>query len=206
MLQILNTLIESLVNLINSLGYLGIFLGMTLESSFLPFPSELILPPAGILISRGQMSFSVVLFLALLGSLFGALINYFLALHLGRRAVNELLFRYGKIFFLKKKHITKSEDYFNKHGEITTILGRLIPGIRQLVSLPAGFSKMNLFKFCLFTSIGAGIWSTILIFAGYYYGESPQLIQNNLLIFILLFLIIILIYVLLKIKKVYSRV
>ena len=201
MFLILNTLIEYLVTLINSLGYLGIFLGMTLESSFLPFPSELILPPAGILISRGQMSLSVVLFLALLGSLFGALINYFLALHLGRRVVNKLLFRYGKIFLLKKKHITKSEDYFKKHGEITTLLGRLLPGIRQLVSLPAGFSKMNLFKFCLFTSLGAGIWSAILIFAGYYYGESSQIIQNNMLIFILLILIAILIYLFLKIKK-----
>ena len=202
MIEIFTNLIELLVNLINSLGYLGIFLGMTLESSFFPFPSELILPPAGVLIARGQMSLSAVLFLALLGSLFGAIINYFLALHLGRKVVNKLLYRYGKIFFLKKKHITKSEDYFDKHGEITTLLGRLIPGIRQIISLPAGFSKMNLFKFCLFTSIGAGIWSTILIFIGYYYGESSQLIQNNLLIFILLFLIIILIYVLSKIKKV----
>ena len=202
MIEIFTNLIELLVNLINSLGYLGIFLGMTLESSFFPFPSELILPPAGVLIARGQMSLSAVLFLALLGSLFGAIINYFLALHLGRKVVNKLLFRYGKIFFLKKKHITKSEDYFDKHGEITTLLGRLIPGIRQIISLPAGFSKMNLFKFCLFTSIGAGIWSAILIFIGYYYGESSQLVQNNLLIFILLFLIIILIYVLSKIKKV----
>jgi len=205
-MEILTTLIESLVNLINSLGYLGIFLGMTLESSFLPFPSELILPPAGILISRGQMSLSVVLFLALLGSLFGALINYFLALHLGRRVVNKLLFRYGKIFLLKKKHITKSENYFDKHGEITTLLGRLVPGIRQIISLPAGFSKMNLFKFCLFTSIGVGIWSTILIFAGYYYGESSELIQNNLLTFILIILIIILIYILSKIKKINRRI
>tara|TARA_Y100000310_G_scaffold341680_1_gene441632 strand:+ start:1704 stop:2336 length:633 start_codon:yes stop_codon:yes gene_type:complete len=190
MIYLINSIVEWLVNLISSLGYLGIFLGMIIESSFFPFPSELILPPAGVLVARGQMSLTLVLFMGILGSLVGALINYFLALHLGRKLINKLIFSYGKIFFLKEKHIIKSEKYFAKHGEITTFVGRLIPGIRQLISLPAGFSRMHLFKFCLFTSLGAGLWATILIFVGYFYGENIHLMENNLGLITLIILLI----------------
>jgi len=196
MIEFFSQIIQGLLGLISKLGYFGIFIGMTIESSFFPFPSEVILIPAGALIASGQMTFFWVFFAGLLGSLAGALINFFLAFYLGRRTINFLILKYGKFFLLGKKGLERSDIYFKKHGEITTFLGRLIPVVRQLISLPAGFSKMNIFKFCLFTSLGAGIWTAILIYLGYVFGNNLELISSNMdLVFLVIsiFLSIILI-------------
>ncbi|MAG02656.1 DedA family protein [Candidatus Pacearchaeota archaeon] len=202
--EIFNQVVEGLVGLIGSLDYLGIFLLMVIESSFIPFPSEVVLIPAGVLVQRGEMSFLLVLFAGIFGSLIGALINYYLALYLGRRAVNKLIDKYGKAFLLNREKLEKSDKYFERHGEITTFVGRLIPMIRQLISIPAGFSKMNLGRFAVYTSIGAGVWSLILIMIGYIFGENQALIQSNLRVvsslLICFSLVVVLVYLLVKKK------
>ena len=194
-----------LLNIINEIGYFGIFIGMTIESSFFPFPSEIILIPAGVLIANGEMVFSLVFIASLLGSLTGAMINFFLALFIGRKTTDFLISKYGKFLFITKKGLKKSDDYFDKHGEVTTFIGRLIPGVRQLISLPAGFSRMNFFKFILFTGLGAGIWSFILIYIGYLFGNNPVWINENMgfvtLLVLLFSLIILIIYILHKRKN-----
>jgi membrane protein DedA with SNARE-associated domain len=180
---------------------------MTIESSFFPFPSEVILIPAGALIAQGKMTIGAVFIAGLLGSLTGALINFFLAMYLGRTTIDFLVSKYKRILFLNKEKIKQSDDYFRKHGEITTFVGRFIPVIRQLISLPAGFSRMNLFKFCLFTSLGAGAWVAILIYLGILFGNNATLIQENLhiitAIVLLLMGIVGILYILLnrKLKK-----
>jgi membrane protein DedA with SNARE-associated domain len=188
--EIILPLINWILEIVNQLGYFGIFLGMTIESSFFPFPSEIILTPAGALVAQGQMSFALVLFFGVLGSLVGALINYFLALFLGRTAINFLIKKYGSFLFLKESSLKKSDIYFKEKGEITTFVGRLIPVIRQLISLPAGFSRMNLAKFSFYTSLGAGIWSLVLISLGYFLGNNSELLKQNLNIISLAFTII----------------
>ncbi|WP_455757567.1 DedA family protein [Sulfurimonas sp.] len=169
-------LAQALVDLIFDWGYLGIFLLMTVESSFIPFPSEIILIPAGYLASQGEMSLGMIMTSALGGSLVGAFINYYLALLLGRK----ILKRYGKYFFINENALEKMDNYFDKHGAISTFIGRLIPGIRQLISIPAGLSRMNLAVFSTYTALGAGIWALILTMLGYFIGENQELINTYL--------------------------
>ena len=172
----LKELAQSLVDLIFDWGYLGIFLLMSIESSFIPFPSEIVLVPAGYLASQGEMSIGLIISSALAGSLLGAFINYYLALTLGRK----ILKKYGKYFFIKESALDKMDSFFDKHGHISTFIGRLIPGIRQLISIPAGLAKMNLVVFSLFTALGAGLWALVLTMLGYYIGENQELINEYL--------------------------
>jgi len=172
----LHELAQLLVNQIFDWGYLGIFIMMAIESSFIPFPSELVLIPAGYLVSQGQMNIGLIMLSALGGSLVGAFINYYLALTLGRK----ILIKYGKYFFIKEEALLKMEDFFSKHGHISTFTGRLIPGIRQLISIPAGLARMNLGEFSVYTLLGAGIWALVLTLLGYFLGENQALIDTYL--------------------------
>lgn len=169
-------LAADLVDLIFEWGYLGIFLLMTIESSFIPFPSEIVLIPAGYLASKGDMNMGMIMLSALGGSMAGAFINYFLALFLGRK----ILKKYGKYFFISEDALLKMDTYFQKHGHISTFIGRLVPGIRQLISIPAGLARMNLAVFSTYTALGAGIWALILVMLGYFIGENQELIESYL--------------------------
>ncbi|MCW8839202.1 MAG: DedA family protein [Thiovulaceae bacterium] len=169
----LRELAQDLVDLIFDWGYLGIFLLMAVESSFIPFPSEIIMIPAGFLAAEGKMSISMVMLSGVGGSLLGAFINYYLALLLGRR----ILQKYGKYFFIKESALQRMDNFFKSHGAISTFTGRLIPGIRQLISIPAGLSHMNIAVFSIYTALGAGIWALVLTLLGYFIGENQELIS-----------------------------
>jgi len=153
------------------MGYFGIFALMFLESSFFPFPSEVVMIPAGYLAFKGDMNLALVLISGIVGSLAGAWFNYILAAKFGRKFI-------GKIISHEK--ITKLDDFFNKHGSISTFTGRLIPGIRQYISFPAGLAKMDGVKFSIYTLLGAGIWAIILTMLGYFVGQNEVLIHSYL--------------------------
>lgn len=152
------------------LNYWTITLLMTIESSFIPFPSEIVVPPAAYhAAANGELNVALIIFFATLGACFGALINYYLALWIGKPIVYKFAdSRIGHILLLDVKKIQQAEDYFNKHGAVSTFVGRLIPAIRQLISIPAGLAKMKIHTFLAFTALGAGIWNTVLAALGYY--------------------------------------
>lgn len=163
-----------IVEVVGNLGYPGIFFLMFLESSFFPFPSEVVMVPAGYLAYQGEMNLVVVIACGILGSLAGALFNYYLAIKMGR----PLLLRYGQYVMFNESTLQKMENFFARHGHVSTFTGRLIPGVRQYISLPAGLARMNLPLFCFYTSLGAGIWVLILAVLGYYIGGNEALVKT----------------------------
>ncbi len=175
-MHIISALTAWLVDTIGRMGYTGIISLMFLESSFFPFPSEVVMPPAGYLAWKGEMSLSLVLLSGIAGSLLGALFNYWIAVKLGR----PFLLKYGKYFFISPESIDKADKFFQKHGHVSTLVGRLLPVIRQYISLPAGIARMPMKTFMLFTTIGAGAWVTVLTFAGYLLGEHQDMLKEYL--------------------------
>ncbi len=172
----LHDIANTIVDIVGDLGYAGVFILMFLESTFFPFPSEIVMIPAGYLVYKGEMNFFMVLFCGITGSLAGALFNYYLAIYLGR----ALLIKYGRYFFISEQTIVKMEVFFKDHGHISTFSGRLIPAIRQLISFPAGLARMNIVTFCFYTTLGASIWVIILTCLGYYIGDNQDLIKEYL--------------------------
>lgn len=164
-----------------NMNYLTITSLMTIESSFIPFPSEIVVPPAAAVSAKegSNLNIYLIVLFATLGAVLGALINYFLSLTLGRSIIYRFAdSKMGRLCMLSSEKIKKAEDYFNNNGRISTFIGRLIPGIRQLISIPAGLARMPLVPFILFTALGAGIWNTILAVIGYIVGDNMDLVNR----------------------------
>ncbi|WP_456451455.1 DedA family protein [Hydrogenimonas sp.] len=170
--EIVNWVVET----VGAMGYTGIFIMMFLESSFFPFPSEVAMIPAGYLASKGEMSLVGAFLAGAGGSLAGALFNYVLGHRLGR----AFLVKYGRYILLKPETIDKVEAFFEKYGPASTFWGRLLPGIRQYISLPAGIGRMPLTSFSIYTFLGAGIWCAVLLTLGYIFGEHEDRIKEVL--------------------------
>lgn len=161
-----------LLDTILTFGYPGIFLLMAMESSVIPLPSELIMPPAGYWAAEGKMNMGIAILCGTVGSLAGAYANYFAARYLGR----PLILKYGKYVLITEEKLVRVESFFLRHGEISTFIGRLLPVVRHLISLPAGLAGMNHWRFSFYTLLGAGIWCTVLTLIGYIIGENQELI------------------------------
>lgn len=170
------------------LNYFTVALLMTIESSFIPFPSEAVIPFAAYKAAQGELNIFLVVLSGTAGALAGALVNYFLALWLGR----PLVYRFarsaiGRMLLLSEAKVAHAEEYFVKNGKSSTFIGRLVPAVRQLISIPAGLSKMNMRDFIIYTTLGAGIWNVILAVTGYYLYEVREKIYpwiGEILIFL----------------------
>jgi membrane protein DedA with SNARE-associated domain len=167
--------IDWLLQTLLAIGYPGIVALMAMESSILPVPSELVMPPAGYLAAKGQMNFALVLLSGVLGSVIGALANYYGARLIGR----PLIQRYGKYVLLSEKNLLRSDRFFAEHGEISMLIGRLFPVIRHLISIPAGLHGMPLPRFMLYTAVGAAVWCAILTWIGYFLGQHEGVLRSE---------------------------
>ena len=194
-----------------NMNYTSITILMAVESSFIPFPSEVVIPPAAYIASKpdSHLNIFLVVLFGTLGALIGAFINYFLALWLGRPIMYRLAdSKVGKLLLLSSDKIKKAEEYFNNHGKISTFIGRLIPGIRQLISLPAGLARMNLFSFTLYTALGAIVWNVILALVGYIAHGQADLINeysHELSVIILVLLALVVLFYLVKFLRKRSK-
>ena len=164
---------------VNNASYLFVFIFMVIESSFIPFPSEVVVPPAAYLaMQKGDMNIFVVVLVATAGALVGAMINYVLALLIGRPIVYAFAdSRLGHACLIDRQKVEKAEKYFDEHGAASTFFGRLIPAVRQLISIPAGIAKMHIWMFMIFTSLGALVWNGVLAGLGWWLSRHVSLDQ-----------------------------
>lgn len=171
-------LVEVFLTFAQKIGYWGIVFLMTIESSFIPFPSEVVVPPAAYLAAQGKMNIWLVIGASILGSLIGALFNYFLAYYLGRPLIYRLAqTKAARFLLIKPTQIERAEIFFARYDRASTFFGRLVPVVRQLISLPAGFVKMPLLSFVFYTSLGSTIWTIVLAALGYFFGANDQVWQ-----------------------------
>jgi membrane protein DedA with SNARE-associated domain len=159
--------------------YWTVFLLMTIESSFIPFPSEIVIPPAAFKAANGEMNVYLVVFAGTMGAIVGALFNYYFAKWLGSKLLLKFAnTRLAHLMLIDQSSVEKSEAYFRKHGKVSTLIGRLVPGIRQLISLPAGLANMKMSDFLLYTTIGSTIWNVILALLGYFFWSQKEILDK----------------------------
>ncbi|OEW90692.1 DedA family protein [Campylobacter jejuni] len=196
-------IISFIVETASAWGYLGIIILMTLESCFIPFPSEVVMMPAGYLAHKGELDITLCILSGTLGSVLGALINYYICFFWGKNFV----LKWGRYFGINGAKFAKFEEFFNTHGEFSTFTCRLLPGIRQYISMPAGLVKMKLINFILFTALGSAIWVAILVFLGYYIGQNEELIKTYLtqILIIIIVCVILASLIYIKIKKPFNK-
>lgn len=173
-------MVEWITNTMSSLGYWGIGLLMFLENLFPPIPSELIMPLAGFTIAQGRMEFAPAIFAGVMGTVIGALPWYYAGKILGEQRLKSLADRYGKWLTISSKDITRATGWFDRHGSMAVFLCRLVPGVRTLISLPAGISQMHLLPFLLYSTIGTTLWVGLLTYAGYVLGDNYDLVDEYL--------------------------
>lgn len=171
---------EWILQIMTSLNYVGIGLLMFLENLFPPIPSELIMPLAGFTISQEKMEFFPAIVAGVLGTMLGALPWYYVGKLVGEENIKRLADKYGKWISISRKDIEKADQWFDRHGEKAVFFGRLVPGVRTLISLPAGISNMKLIPFLIYSTLGTTIWITFLTFAGYKLGENYELVDEYL--------------------------
>ncbi len=171
----LDRFVQWLLDVMLDLGYPGIVVLMAMESSILPVPSELVMPPAGYWAAKGEMSFALAVGCGVLGSILGALANYFGA----HWIVGPFLRRFGRYLLLSERALARSERFFTRHGEISTFIGRMLPVVRHLISIPAGLHRMPLPRFIAYTGLGALVWCTVLTWIGYFLGQHDEALRNE---------------------------
>lgn len=169
--------LEFIQEILRHLDYFWVTVLMAIESSFIPFPSEVVVPPAAWRAANGELNIFLVVLFATIGSNIGALVNYYLAKYLGRPVVYRFAeSKIGRLCLLSREKVEKAEAYFQKNGATSTLIGRLIPGIRQLISVPAGMAGMPLGSFLFYTTVGAGAWNIVLAALGYFLGANQALL------------------------------
>jgi membrane protein DedA with SNARE-associated domain len=167
---------DYIIDFVESLGYLGIFIMTVVEGTLIPIPNEITMIPAGYLVANGKMKLIWVILAGVVGNLVGGLITYYIAYNYGR----NLLAKYGKYLFFTEAKLAKVEQFFAKHGPISIAIGRIMPGLKHFISFPAGLAKMDLRLFTIFTIIGGGIWIILLVLLGYFLGDNEAIIGDYL--------------------------
>ncbi|OFX42662.1 MAG: hypothetical protein A2046_17045 [Bacteroidetes bacterium GWA2_30_7] len=197
-------IVNFIVQFIAETGYLSIFILMVLESMIAPVPSEAVMPFAGFLIVEGQFTFTGVIFFSTLGSIIGSLISYYIGAWGGR----PFVLKFGKYLLLDKSHLELTEKFFSKRGELTIFVSRFIPVVRHFISIPAGMGRMNIFKFIIYTILGAGLWNSFLTYIGYILKNNWKEVMKYshvIDIVVLVAILIVFVYIVYKFRKAYKE-